>query len=436
MSATLHSTSTATIEALFRQHYGRVVSALVGRFGKQHLDLAEDAAQEALAKAAKVWPAEGAPREPAAWLIATARNHAIDGSRRDARFRDREADIARHMDDRFEQTKSAAAFPSEISDDELCMMFFCCDPAAPRNARVALTLKVVYGFRVDEIARAFFLGADVVYQRIHRAKRRLSRPDVRFALPQPEQLPARVESVLDVLYLMFNEGYSCHDGAAPPFRSELTDEAIRLAALICRHPITRGPQAFALKALMLLQSSRLAARLDSRGALVPLPRQDRKLWDRQCIAAGFEALAAAGEGEGSSEYHLLAGIAACHAMAETFAATDWTRIAGLYDGLAARGDNFVIEVNRAIAVSHIEGPAAGLALLAAIDDERGEDYYLLAAARADMLGEAGRGQAAAAGFEAAAARAPTEAERRYFLDRAAEFGARLAGAGREHPNGL
>ena len=423
MSQNAHHGGAATLEELFRQHYGRVVSALVGRLGKQHFDLAEDAAQEALARAARLWPAEGAPREPAAWLIATARNYAIDGLRRDARFRDREADITRHMAGDGEEARTEAAFPSEITDDELCMMFFCCDPAAPRNARVALTLKVVCGFRAEDIARAFFVGTDVVYQRIHRAKQRLSRPEVRFALPQPDQLPARVESVLDVLYLMFNEGYSCRDGPARTLRRELTDEAIRLIGLICRHPMTRGPHAHALRALMLLQSSRLAARLDSRGALVPLPRQDRKLWDRQRIAAGFEALAAAGEGEGSSEYHLLAGIAACHAMAESFAATDWARIAGLYDGLAARGNNFVIEVNRAIAVSHIEGPAAGLALLAAIDDERGEDYYLLAAARADMLGEAGRGQAAAAGFEAAAARAPTEAERRYFLDRAAECGA-------------
>ena len=291
------------------------------------------------------------------------------------------------------------------------MMFFCCDPAAPPAARVALTLNVVCGFRAEEIARAFFLGVDIVYQRIHRAKRRLARPDVRFVIPEPEHLPARVDSVLDVLYLMFNEGYSCRGDAPRPFRRELTDEAIRLAGLICHHPITSGPHAWALKALLLLQSSRLGARLDARGALVPLPRQDRSLWDRDRITAGLDALAAAGEGESAGEYHLLAGVAGCHAVAETFAATDWPRIAALYDELASRGDNFVVEVNRAIAVSHVEGPAAGLALLARIDDARSADYYLLAAARAEMHIEAGRGQAAAAGFEEAAARAPSEAER-------------------------
>ena len=203
-----------------------------------------------------------------------------------------------------------------------------------------------------------------------------------------------------------------------------------------RRPMTRGPHVHALKALMLLQSSRLAAREDSRGALIPLPRQDRSLWDRDRIAAGLAALAAAGEGERASEYHLLAGIAACHAAAESFAATDWARIAWLYDDLASRGSNFVIEVNRAIAVSHVEGPGAGLALLAGIDDARSEDYYLLVAARADMLGEAGRARAAATGFEEAAAHAPTEAERRYFLHRVAEHRSESGAAGMERADGL
>ena len=433
MNPPLQTADAATLDRLFRQHYGRVVAALTGRFGKQHFDLAEEAAQEALAKAARSWPRAGTPCEPAAWLIATARNYAIDSLRRDARFHEREGEIAWHVSAAGEEVGTEGAFASELTDDELCMMFFCCDPAAPPAARVALTLNVVCGFRAEEIARAFFLGTDVVYQRIHRAKQRLARPDVRFVLPEPEHLPARVASVLDVLYLLFNEGYSCRDDTEQPFRHELTDEAIRLGGLICQHPMTRGPHACALKALMLLQSSRLTARLDALGALIPLPRQDRSLWDRDRIAAGLEALAAAGEGESAGEYHLLAGIAGCHAVAESFETTDWARIAALYEDLAARGNNFVIEVNRAIAVSHVEGPAAGLALLAQIDDARSEDYYLLAAARAEMHGEAGRGPAAAAGFEEAAERAPTEAERRYFLGRIAEhrlaIGNQLGGAG-------
>ena len=436
MSAAVDEAGGAALDRLFRRHYGRTVAVLVGRLGKQHLDLAEEAAQEALAKATASWPAHGEPRDPAAWLIAVARNYALDVLRRDARFRDREADIAREATAGRGDTRHEGSFAAELADDELRMMFYCCDPAAPAPARVALTLNVVCGFRAEAIARAFFVGTEVVYQRIHRAKRRLARRDVRFVLPEPDQLPERVESVLDVLYLMFNEGYSCRDGTGAILRRELSDEAIRLVDLVCRHPVTRGPPAHALKALMLLQSSRSAARLDSRGALVPLPRQDRSLWDRERIAAGLAALAAAGEGESLSEYHLLARIAACHAATDSFAATDWKRIAGLYGDLVARGRNFVVEVKHAIAVSHVEGADAGLALLAAIDDERSEDYYLLVAARAEMLGEAGRGRAAAAGFEEAAARAPTEAETRYFLGRVREYRPEIRDPQAERADGL
>ena len=407
------------LDQVFRQHYGRIVAILVRSFGNAQLDLAEEAAQEALAKAAQSWPHQGLPDQPAAWLITVARNYALDVLRRGARFREREADIATMIEAINDNVTAESAFESELSDDELIMMFFCCDPAVPRPARVALTLNIVCGFRAEEIARAFFLSTQAVYQRIHRGKERIAQSDEQFAIPEPGDLPGRVDAVLDVLYLMFNEGYSCHEGDEV-FRPELTDEAIRLTALLSRHPVVRAPHVQALHALMLFQSSRLGARLDGENALIPLPDQDRGKWDRARIAEGLEALAAAGQGEAPSEYHLLAGIAACHATADSYENTDWERIVRLYDQLAALKKSFVVEISRAIALSHLNGAAAGLALLDSIDDDRSDGYHLLAAARGEMLGDTGESCAAAAAFERAAALAPSGAERRYFLRRAAE----------------
>ncbi len=278
------------LDQVFRQHYGRIVATLARSFGKAHLDLAEEAAQEALAKAAQSWPHQGLPDQPAAWLITVARNHALDALRRGTRFREREADIIDMIEAINDNATAESAFASELSDDELIMMFFCCDPAVARPARVALTLNVVCGFRAEEIARAFFLSTQAVYQRIHLGKERIARSDRQFAIPGPNELPERIDAVLDVLYLMFNEGYSCHEGDEV-FRPELTDEAIRLTALLSRHPIVRAPHVHALHALMLFQSSRLGARLDGGNALVPLPRQDRSRWDHARIAEGLDALA-------------------------------------------------------------------------------------------------------------------------------------------------
>ena len=407
------------LDQVFRQHYGRIVGVLVRGFGKRHLELAEDAAQEALIKAAQTWPVQGLPERPAAWLIAVARNHALDVLRRDIRFRERGPEISAMIEASNQDTPAPGAFESELSDGELSLMFFCCDPAVPRPARAALTLNVVCGLRAEEIARAFFLSTQAVYQRIHRGKQRLNRPGVAFAIPGPNELPERIDGVLDVLYLMFNEGYSSHDGDEV-LRPGLTDEAIRLVSLLSRHPVVSAPHVHALHGLMLLQSSRLGARLDSEGALVPLPRQDRGQWNHDRIAAGFDALGRAGRGDAASEFHLLAGIAACHASAESYDATDWRRIVQLYDRLVAVKQSFVIEISRAIAVAQLDGPIAGLTLLDAIDDRRSADYHLLAAARAEMLSDAGEGAAAHASFERAAELAPSEAERRYFLRRALE----------------
>lgn len=407
------------LDQVFRQHYGRIVGSLVRSFGKQHLDLAEDAAQEALIKAAQGWPVQGLPERPAAWLIAVARNHALDVLRRDTRFRERTPAVAAMIEASDQNAPDHAAFEGELSDDELSLMFFCCDPAVPRPARAALTLNVVCGFRAEEIARAFFLSTQAVYQRIHRGKQLLNGPGVAFAIPGPSELPERIDGVLDVLYLMFNEGYSCHDGAEI-FRPELTDEAIRLVSLLSRHPVVSAPHVHALHALMLLQSSRLAARLDPHGGLVTLRRQDRAQWNHERIAARLDALERAGQGDAASEFHLLAGIAACHANADSHETTDWRRIVALYDRLAAHKQNFVIDISRAIAVAQLDGPQAGLALLDGIDDGRSEDYHLLAAARAEMLSDTGEGTPARTSYERAAALAPSEAERRYFLRRAEE----------------
>ncbi len=407
-----------SMDELYRQSYGRIIAALVSRFGVENFELAEDSAQEALAKAAIRWPVSGVPDEPASWLIVAARNHAIDVLRRNSRWN---GDLtAAELDRRLDPVAAAeSVFEAELSDDELKMMFYCCDPALAPAARVILTLDVVCGFQADAIARPFFLQKDAVYQRIRRAKEMLRKSLAPFALPRPVELPGRLNSVLDAIYLMFNEGYSCRNESSF-FQVELTDEAIRLAGLLCRHSISNQPHVYALHALMLLQSSRLGARMNEDEVLIPLSRQDRKTWDRDRIASGLAALERASSGPVASQYHVFAGIAACHAVAESYERTDWDRIIALYNGLTEVKEGFVVELNRAVAIAERDGPEHGLRELRAIHDPRCETYYLFSAAEADMLSANGNAEEAERAFHRAAELSPTEAERRYFEARASE----------------
>ncbi len=391
--------------------------------GSEHLDLAENAVQDAFLQAMRTWPLRGVPERPDAWLYRTARNAALDALRRSARFAARAPALAHAATDGAADAGGPAAhFPGEVVDDALRLMFLCCHPSLPPASRVALTLKVAAGFSTDEIARAFLASETTVAQRIVRAKRTLRETGASFAMPGPRELATRVDDVLDSLFLVFGEGYRPHAGEAP-LRRDLMEEAIRLLRIVREHPAGGSPRADALLALMLFQASRLDARLDGDGALVPLERQDRTRWDRARIDEGTRLLAAAARGEELSDYHLLAGIAACHALAGDAAATDWPRIVELYDLLLEAGAGDVARLNRAVAVSYVQGPAEALRIADALAAGGTlADYPLLPAVRADLLRRLGCGAEAAAAFRDAERRAVNLPERRWYAKQAAALG--------------
>ena len=388
------------VEHLFRHQAGRMVSTLTRILGPRNLQLAEDVVQEALVRALELWPHRGIPDNPAAWLIEVARNRALDALRREASLAAKAGEVARSF--------SAAFAGADAMDDQLAMIFLCAHPAVPREARAALTLKTVCGFSSAEIARAFLIQETAAAQRIVRAKRLVR--DLSFALPEDTELAARREGVLEVLYLMFNEGYTRH-------ASDLCEEAIRLGRLVADHPATCAPEAHALLALFYLQSSRVPARLDAQGDLFLLADQDRSLWDRARISEGLRRLDRSVSGDRITEYHLEAAIAAAHATAPDFASTDWRFIVYQYDQLYALNPSPVIALNRAVALSRAAGPAAGLHALALIEDHPSlAKYYLLHATRARLHGELGDAAAAALCYARALGCECSPAERR-FLER-------------------
>ena len=371
------------VEDLFRREAGRLTARLARLLGPGSLDLAEELVQAALMKALAVWPFRGVPDNPASWLWTAARNGAVDALRR-RRFAApvTPEDLAEALPARPDDDPSFAA---ELADDQLRLIFACCHPVLPPEARVALTLKTVGGFGVAEIARAFLAQETAIAQRLVRAKARLAEARVPFAIPGPGELPERQDSVLDVVYLMFNEGYEAARGEAL-VRAELAREAVRLAELLAAGRATATPEAAALAALVCLQGARLASRVDAGGTLRPLAEQDRAAWDRALIARGFRWLEASLRGERETRWHVEAAIAATHAAAPSFHATDWGRVVALYDRLLELGPSPVVALNRAVALAEAEGPAAGLDALAGIaDDPRMARYPLLAAARADLL---------------------------------------------------
>jgi len=391
------------VEHLFRHQAGRMVSTLTRIFGPSRLELAEDVVQEALIKALELWPHRGVPANPAAWLIEVARNRALDGLRREASLEAKAGEIARAL--------SPSAGAAEAMDDQLAMIFLCCHPAIPAEARVALTLKTVCGFGTGEIARAFLLQESAAAQRIVRAKRLVR--DLRFELPEDGELAARRESVLEVLYLMFNEGYSRHI-------ADLREESMRLARLVAGHRAAGAPEADALLALMLLQSARAEARLGPDGGLSLLEEQDRSQWDRGRIAEGVAALGRSATGDRASRYHLEAAIAAAHATAPDFASTDWGFIAEQYELLYEMNPSPVIALNRAVAISRAEGAAAGLEALAGIEDHPSlARYYLLPATQARLWSELGDLGKAEQLYRRALECDCSEAERSFLIRRAA-----------------
>lgn len=288
------TSTTPVVEHFFRHESGRLVAALVRAIGTRHLDLAEECVQEAFLNALRTWPMRGVPDRPDAWLYRTARNRAVDQLRRSTKFSRQTAAIATELATT-ESPRPDAHFPGELVDDRLRLVFLCCDPLLGRPARVALTLKVVAGFSTSEIARAFLTTESTIAQRVVRAKKTLREADAPFAIPATPDVPERLDAVLDVLYLIFSEGYLPHEGD-DPLRRDLTEDAIRLVRQLLEHPAGKEPRVYALLALMLLQSSRFDARLDQEGALIPLPEQDRSRWSAERISEGLRNLDQAGRG--------------------------------------------------------------------------------------------------------------------------------------------
>ena len=406
-----------TIEALYRQESGRILATLVRLLGD--LDVAEEAMHEAFAAALSLWPESGVPRTPRPWLISTARFKAIDTLRRRARFDASQDELVRHIE---AQWNSAEGSNEEdgLEDDRLRLIFTCCHPSLAPEAHVALTLREVCGLTTEEIAKAFLTTPRTLAQRIVRAKAKIRETPIPYEVPTQEEMPERLGAVLQVIYLVFNEGYSAAAGAEVT-RAELTGEAIRLGRLLVDlrpEAEVMGPEVMGLLSLMLLQESRRAARTSPTGELILLENQDRSLWSREQIAEGVALLEKALKSRRFGPYTLQAAIAAVHAEAESVAATDWRQIVALYDRLARIQPSPVVELNRAVAIALRDGPEAGLTHIDAVL-EHGElaNYYLAHSARADMYRRLGRAAEARDSYEKALALTQQEPERQFLQER-------------------
>jgi RNA polymerase sigma-70 factor (ECF subfamily) len=402
------------VEAVYRGESRRVFATLVRVLGD--FDLAEEALHEAFAAAVEQWPREGVPTNPRAWLVSAGRFKAIDAIRRRTRFDDSLAELAQRLD-----TSSQPADLEEegLEDDRLRLIFTCCHPALAAEAQVALTLREVCGLTTEEIARAFLTAPPTLAQRIVRAKAKIKSARIPYQVPSASDLPQRLDAVLRVIYLVFNEGYSASSGASLT-RADLSGEAIRLGRLLVE--LMPEPEVQGLLALMLLQESRRIARSSPTGEIVLLENQDRSLWNREQIAEGLALVERAIASRRFGPFTLQAAIAAVHAQAAEAAATDWNQIVGIYDALLEAEPSPVVELNRAVAVAMRDGPAAGVALIDAIL-ARGElaDYHLAHAARADLCRRLGQAAEARASYGRALDLARQEPERQFLQRRLAEL---------------
>ncbi len=422
------------LDSLYRVDSGRILATLIRLLGD--FDLAEEAMHEAFAAALSLWPSSGVPGNPRPWLISTARFKALDTLRRRARFDASQDELVRYLEAQWssaERSKEENSQDDRLEDNRLRLIFTCCHPSLAPEAHVALTLREVCGLTTEEIAKAFLITPRTLAQRIVRAKAKIRETPIPYEVPTPQELPERLDAVLQVIYLVFNEGYSAAAGAEVT-RAELTGEAIRLGRLLMElhlpelgpEPEVMGAEVMGLLSLMLLQESRRAARTSPAGELILLENQDRSLWNREQIAEGLalleKALGYSGKHRGKSgrfgSYTLQAAIAAVHAEAESVATTDWRQIVALYDQLLQIQPSPVVHLNRAVAIAMRDGPEAGLAHIDAVL-EHGElaNYYLAHSARADMYRRLGRTAEARASYEKALALTQQEPERQFLQER-------------------
>jgi len=410
------------LDSLYRVDSGRILATLIRLLGD--FDLAEEAMHEAFAAALSLWPSSGVPGNPRPWLISTARFKAIDTLRRRARFDASQDELVRYLEAQLSSPERSNAsarsneedhFEDAFEDDRLRLIFTCCHPSLPPEARVALTMREVCGLTTEEIAKAFLITPRTLAQRIVRAKTKIRETRIPYEVPTPRELPERLGAVLHVIYLVFNEGYSAAAGAEVT-RAELTGEAIRLGRLLTE--LQPEPEVMGLLALMLLQESRRAARTSPTGELILLENQDRSLWNREQIAEGLVLLEKALTSQSFGSYTLQAAIAAVHAEAKSVAATDWRQIVALYDRLVRIQPSPVVQLNRAVAIAMCDGPEAGLTHIDALL-EHGElaNYYLAHSARADMYRRLGRTAEARSSYEKALALTQQEPERQFLQER-------------------
>jgi RNA polymerase sigma-70 factor (ECF subfamily) len=411
------------VEHLFRHESGRMLSGLVRILGLHNFDLAEDIVQDTLLRALETWRYGRVPENPAAWLMLATRNRALDVVRRERSVRRFAPDLSYQLDSEWTlvPTLDELFVDSEIRDDQLRMMFSCCHPRLAPEVQVALILKILCGFGTQEIARAFFTENAAMEKRIARGKQALRETGTLYEIRSDQAILDRLDVVLAALYLLFNEGY--HGSHAElPIREELCREAMRLLTMLLEHRATAPPRATALLALMCFHAARLRARLDDTGCLILLEAQERALWDQGLIRRGVELLGRAAEGEEVSEFHLEAAIAAKHCLAARYEDTDWRGIVGLYDLLLRAKSTPIVALNRAIAVSQVEGPEAGLAMLRTIPQSGLEGYPFFAAAMGEMHRRAGRPAEARAQYQTAMAQARSPKEAEVFRQRLASCG--------------
>ncbi len=411
----------SVLEQLYREEFGRILAALIRLIGD--FDLAEDMTQAAFATALEQWPREGVPQNPRAWIIGTARHKAIDKIRRDARFGEKSAELTRLIENEVQHPEDAET--ESLPDERLRLIFTCCHPAIAPEAQIALSLRTLCGLTTEEIARAFLVPPATMAQRIVRAKRKIKLAGIPYEVPPPEALAERLDTVLAVIYLVFNEGYAASSGNTL-VRTDLCAEAIRLARILIELIPDHG-EARGLLALMLLQDSRRAARTTADGEIVLLEDQDRTRWNRDQIREGLALVLDSLKARPAGLYTIQAAIAAVHARANTAAETDWHQIEALYAYLLHLHPSPVIELNHAVAVAMTDGPEEGLRLIEAIRArEELDEYHLMWAARADLLRRLRRWAEAGESYRRALALAPAEPEKRFIERRLEEIKSQIS----------